>query len=203
MENRSHELALREIRHRLSNSFQLINSYIQLRARRVAGEETRRELMELANLVQSIGTLQEQLAAPGGDFAGFLDQAAQNWRRLGASDGHDALRVEVEAEPIALPDQTVCTLALIAHELVTNAIEHGFPAGSSRRLRILFRRDGQEVELAVVDNGRGAAEDAADGQGSMGLHLVEILSRQLGGRFELSSGQGTVASVRLPSAERR
>ncbi len=194
----SDDLALREIRHRLANSFQLINSFIRLRAGRTGSEEARRELEQVATMITTLGALQERLSQPvGGDFAGFLEETGESWARLATAS---EVRVDVRAEPVELPGRAASPLALIAHELVTNALEHAFPEGGSGTVTVTLGQCDGEIELAVTDDGRGfdaAHAEPVDPQ-SLGLTLVRNLAAQLGGRFEVAVGEGTRAAVKIP-----
>jgi two-component sensor histidine kinase len=97
-------------------------------------------------------------------------------------------------------------LALIAHELVTNCVEHAFADGRAGRVTIGLGPDGdgRHGELAVRDDGRGfdgAAATGGEGKpATLGLSLVRLLAGQLGGSFEIGagSGAGTTARVRFP-----
>jgi signal transduction histidine kinase len=102
----------------------------------------------------------------------------------------------------------------VLRNLITNAAKYRDP-GRRLALRVLARRDGDRVEIAVVDNGRGMdsetqahafepfyrATTAVPGHG-LGLSIVRRTVEAIGGTVELAStlGEGTRVTVAVPSA---
>jgi two-component sensor histidine kinase len=188
------DLRLAEVRHRLANSFQLVSSLVQLRLKRTSDPEGRRQLAWVLDVVTALSLRQRRLAENQDlIFSSYLAEVGSFWQRMSGDRG---VELKVEAECIAVEPDAVSSLALIVHELVTNAVQHAFPDGKAGSVHISFRRgaDGW-AELAVSDNGAGLNGRRP---GSLGLELVERLSRQLGGEFEIASHSGTTARVRFP-----
>lgn len=200
------EVLLAEMRHRLANCFQLITGLVRLRLRRVKGKEAREHLTWLLDAITTLGLLQQRLAAPNeASFQAYLREAAAFWDRLAAEQG---VAVALAAhDGVAVPDEAAPTLALIAHELVTNCLEHAFPEGRAGRVTLMLRSvadgAGPEAELTVADDGCGPGHAIGFGEGvagSLGLGLVRSLASRLGGSFAITRGEpaGTVARVRFP-----
>ena len=126
-------LALAEVRHRLANCFQLIQSLIRHRLAGAASEEARQHLAWLGDAVMALGLLQQRLAAAGDDgFLPYLEDAVGYWNRLGQPQG---VRVTMAVEPgLTVSAARVSTLALVVHELVTNWVkyEKTVPSAGSR-----------------------------------------------------------------------
>jgi two-component sensor histidine kinase len=128
-------------------------------------------------------------------FSDYLAEVAGFWQQMSEDRG---VELKVEAEPLAVGPDAASSLALIVHELVSNAIKYAFLNGKVGSVEISFRRaaDGW-AELAVSDNGVGLPASGPR-SGSLGLELVERLSRQVGGRFDITNHCGTTARVRFP-----
>ena len=91
---------------------------------------------------------------------------------------------------------------LLVNELATNAVKHAFPGGRGRVL-LSARRIGNQIELAIADDGIGMkAKDPAKLSEQRGSNYVAIFVRQLGSTIvalESAPGKtGTVVTVRLP-----
>jgi len=188
-------LLIAELKHRLANSFQLLQAVIQIRLRSADDPESRRHLSWLLDVVTALGMLQQRIGLSGPtDFGAYLIEAAQYWRRI-CEGGSIGIVLDVEA--LQVSESEASTLALIAHELICNAIEHAFPDGGpgSIQLRLRERHDGIR-ELSVSDNGCGLRAQDADGR--QGLGLVRGLATHLGGSIEIESGSGLTVRVLAP-----
>lgn len=89
-------------------------------------------------------------------------------------------------------------LALIANELVTNAIKHGLN-GRAGLLVVSLSDDGSHLHLLVSDDGSGIAPDESVDRGGLGSGLVAELVRRSGGELTLMTGStGTSFRVSIP-----
>src|ERR1700744_1489095 len=76
-------LLISELRHRLANSFQLLQAVIRIRLRSAADPESRRHLSWLLDVVTALGMLQQRIGLTGPtDFGAYLIEAASYWRRV-------------------------------------------------------------------------------------------------------------------------
>jgi chemotaxis protein methyltransferase CheR len=190
-----------EIRHRFANSLELIASLIRLHLRDTDTEDARSRLESVLDAVHVAGHLQAQLDAPSdGTFSALLGALAHSWSAIGSNRG---VEIKVSADPgISVPRQFCSTLALMAQELVTNSLTHGFDGGRSGTVEIVLvaLSNGYKV-LEVKDNGAGLdGRHAPKSRPSIGLNLVRTLATQVGGNFtieEVKSG-GTVARITFP-----
>ena len=105
-------------------------------------------------------------------------------------------------------------LAQVLRNLISNAAKYRAP-GRKLALRVLARKDGDRVEIAVCDNGRGMDAEAAShafepyyrastdvpGHG-LGLSIVRRTIEAIGGTVELAStlGEGTRVTVTVAAA---
>lgn len=89
-------------------------------------------------------------------------------------------------------------VALIAGELVTNALKHAFPRGRQGRIHVRLSPDGAgRALLSVSDDGLGLPAAAARGR-TLGLRLVDELAAELGGTVVVVRGDGTCISLCWP-----
>ncbi len=189
-------LLIAELRHRLANSFQLLQAVIHIRLRSAEDPESRRHLAWLLDVVTALGMLQQRVGLSGPtDFGAYLIEAATYWRRI-CEGGSIGIALDVEA--VEVSDSQASTLALIAHELICNAVEHAFPNGGpgSIQVRLTERRDGTR-ELTISDNGCGLGE-GGEGSDRQGLGLVRGLAAHLNGGVEIEDNGGLTVRVTVP-----
>ncbi len=102
-----------------------------------------------------------------------------------------------------LPESISITAYRIAQECLTNVARH---AGATRALvraaRVAATDDStdDQLELAVIDDGKGTVEQVMDREGHFGLRGMRERAQALGGSFEVKQSplQGVSIYVRLP-----
>ncbi len=93
---------------------------------------------------------------------------------------------------------------MVINELLQNAAEHAFPPGDTRdeerRVTVVLRNDGTDLEVEVRDSGRGLPDDFAIGQAAtLGLSIVrDLVTGQLGGSITMHTDGGTVVELHIP-----
>ncbi|WP_340314730.1 sensor histidine kinase [Rhizorhabdus argentea] len=194
------ELLFRELQHRVSNNLQVISGLLSLQMRGVSDAAARLALDEASRRLALIGRIHRQLYSPHGQelrLAAFLEQLGAD---LIDASGRFGIDYRVEAvDDVALAADAAVPMALIIAEAVTNAIEHGFPAGEGGHILIRVTRVDGAVEISVSDDGAGLPADFDLAKSdSLGLKLAQMLARQMGGSFRLTGGDGTAAVLRIP-----
>jgi two-component sensor histidine kinase len=141
--------------------------------------------------------VQHRLLSPNGDdFGAVLQDLAPQWRR-GA--GGRPVTIEVEVEPVPAAEQVAPALALIAQELVANAVAHAFPDGRAGVVRVELKRlDAARAVLVVTDDGIGYAPPEERDDGRLGLWLIGGLADQVKGVLTTNCDSGVVARLEFP-----
>jgi PAS domain S-box-containing protein len=105
-----------------------------------------------------------------------------------------------DLESVALPRAQAMSCGLLFHELLANAVTHGFPEGRSGKVTVALRRAPDDMlELRVADTGVGVPAALDIHQPTrLGWQLVTLLTRQLHGEVVLEGDQGTRITVRWP-----
>jgi two-component system, OmpR family, sensor kinase len=172
-----------------------------LRRDLVAGElEAERLAKLLSNLLRLAQEGQPAATATSIALAGVAERAAERWRDQAERDGH---AIELAGEGAPSVHASAGDLDTIVDNLVENALNYSAP---DTAIRIEWGLDGGEAFLAVLDHGRGIADDEADrifdrfyrGSASrgadgtvpgtgLGLAIVEALARRWGAQATLTN----------------
>jgi two-component sensor histidine kinase len=200
------DVLLKEIHHRVKNNLQLVTSLLSLQRQATADEAVGRAIREGQNRVKSIALIHEKLYQSDNlSRIDFQEYAHSLGTYLMHCSPPEHVQLRLESEPIRVDVDTAVRLGLIITELITNALKHAFPTNfqplsdhnqpTTNQIVISFRQPAARLfELQVADNGVGMpippAPDGA-GSGSLGLRLVHILTRQLGGKLGIDSPRGT------------
>ena len=176
---------LREMRHRISNSLQIIASILLLKAGSVTSEETKKELRAAHQRVMSVAAVQGHLQASDGieqiEMGPYLTKLASG---LAASmvGPKQNIDIKVLSDKGTLPTSHAVSIGLIVTELIMNAVKYAFPKPrASARIRVTFETAGGDWKLTVSDNGVGrrpAPEEPAST--GLGTTLIAALAKQLG-----------------------
>ena len=106
------------------------------------------------------------------------------------------LQINCEADAMQLSNDAAMPLALIANELITNAVKYGLNGQVAGIVRVRLRRENDSFLFYVEDDGPGVDLESVQRRSS-GLALVQALARQLGGKFEMIRTPATRCSVRF------
>ncbi|MEO6582023.1 MAG: histidine kinase dimerization/phosphoacceptor domain -containing protein [Sphingomicrobium sp.] len=207
------KMLVKEMRHRIANSLQIIASILLLKASSVTSKETRNELRDAHQRVMSVAAVQSHLhEVPGIDLVDvgvYLTKLGAGLASSMISPGQ-SIKLTVAADKGTLPTSQAVSLGLIVTELVINAIKHAFPKDrKSARIRVIFEKAGHDWKLTVSDNGTGrGGEKARSAKSGLGTVLIAALAKQLDAQIEdVPSAQGLTVSVtrasfvsRLPQA---
>lgn len=200
-------ILLQEIHHRVKNNLQIVSSLLDLQASHVWDARDEQMFRESQCRVRSIALLHEKLYQSEDlasiDFSAYVRDLAQKLMisyKTGVSDVH----VHVRIEQVRLSLDSAIPCGLIMNELVSNSLKHAFRPSAKRaqvenEIDILLRRwqDGG-LELVVSDNGIGGSPSWPPiGKESVGLHLVNILARQLCAEVEVRTENGTQFAIRF------
>lgn len=183
-----------ELQRRLLGGYQLLQTIVGIRLRSVVDPESVRHLAWLSDVTAAMELISRRMTAEGPlDFAGYLDDVANFWSR--ACEGRP-VRIDVRGQAALLPDSHLLPLAIITHELISNACRHAFPDARRGSIAVAFSRAVGGVSLVVRDSGIGA-EALIPGEG---LSLVQGLVEHLGGSMNIETAPeaGVGVRIRLP-----
>lgn len=193
---------LAEIHHRVKNNLAVVSGLIELQ-KNEAGDEVRPILQDTQSRIHSIAMIHEKLYQTEtlsdidiqeyiGDFADMVTN----------SFGSDQKNITItqEVQSFSLDITKAVPIGLILNELLNNAYKHGFSDLRSGNLRISLAKENGTGTLRVADDGQGLPDDfSLDDQQSLGMTLIQTLTKQLKGEFEIKPGdEWTTFQVKFP-----
>jgi len=191
------DLMIREMKHRMANSLQLIASILILKAEKVS-PEVRTHLHDAHERIMSIYTIEKYLDTTslneeievGPYLTGLCGSLALSMI------GHDRpIKLVVEADGGMATSAEGISLGLITAELVINALKHAFDMEEEGTIVVHYKTKDGGWCLAVEDNGKGMQVDPARPEG-LGTTIVQSLARQLNATVSIdTSPKGTTVSI--------
>jgi PAS domain S-box-containing protein len=124
---------------------------------------------------------------------------------LGASGAREGETWSLAGPPVELSARVTQSMAMAAHELVTNAIKHGALAQAGGRIDVRWQveREGASRRLRLDWRERGVALAGRPASSGFGMQIIErMLPYALGGTSELSfHGDGLECVIVVPLGE--
>jgi len=187
---------------------QIISSLLNLQSQHLKADEQFAVsiLKESQNRVKSMAMIHENLYQSK-DFTHikFEDYITRLVYELFYSYSGDAdkIRLVVDVDDVNLNMETAVPCGLIVSELFTNSVKYAFPEGREGEIRVSLKQepgkdDAREFILTVSDDGVGFPPDLDyRNTETLGLELVNSLTRQIDGNISLDLTQGTKFTVKF------
>jgi two-component sensor histidine kinase len=210
---RARETLLREMHHRVKNNLQQVASILRMQRRRTADPVAKQILRENIGRIYGIAATHDLLSHTDELGRARLDDIARKIVGIVQANlllPEQKIRFEIGSMPAMLPSEQATTFAIIANELIANAIEHGFEGRMRGEIRMSEDLIDGWIVFRVADDGQGIREGFdIETTNSMGLRLVRELVKELHGDVTLfreyapEDGDGpprgwTIAEARFP-----
>jgi PAS domain S-box-containing protein len=193
---REKESMLKEIHHRVKNNLQVISSLLSLQAASVTQPDALGVLAESQNRVRAMALVHETLYQSHNladvDFSRYLAELCEYlFRAYGIDTARVRLVLDVNVTDVSL-DKTI-PFGLLVNEIVSNSLKYAFPDNRSGNITVRAQIDTDgRLNLTLADDGIGLPPDlAVDRTSSLGLRLIQILTKQLGGELRIERTGGT------------
>ena len=196
------ELLHREIHHRVKNNLNLIASLLSVQAEYVRDPEDIRLLEDARSRVIATARIHERLTYRADvsrvDFGEYLILLGEEFR---SSSPRPDITITMKTIEVSLEFERAIYAGLIVNELATNAITHAFPDGRGGTITISLSSPApRQLRLSVSDNGTGLPPTVDPSESSsMGMMVVQSLSKQLGGKVDIKTGAGTTFTIDFPA----
>lgn len=192
------ELLFRELQHRVSNDFTIVNSLLDLQRRRSTDQETREALEQAMGRIRSVARVHHHLyTLPDIGAIDFRQYLADLCTALAqAAFPPTGLYLRCHCDQAYMPRSRAIAVGLVTNELVTNAVKHAFPNDRAGNIDVLFQKSDSGWLLSVKDDGIGFSQ--ATPRTGLGTSLLEEFARQAGGTLSIEAGNGTLARLALP-----
>jgi PAS domain S-box-containing protein len=188
---RTRDLLLHEVNHRVKNSLQIVTGLLALQANRIEHPEARQKLLDARAQVSTIARIHQAIYQSHQhdqvEFIGFLRSLAESLVGKGAA--RETELVFDAPDILLLPFDRGVPVALVAGEIITNAVKHG-SGKDGLRIAVSVRQSGDETIIAIEDNGPGLPADFnPDEIDSLGMEIIFGLAEQAHGRVEYEKGK--------------
>lgn len=174
------EILVHELAHRVKNTLATVQSIASLSFRNSQGPEA---LRQFHDRLQALVRSHDLLTRKNWQHADLSEIAEAAMAPLREERGH---RFAISGSPVSLPPTTAVPIAMIMHELCTNALKYGALSNETGRVTINWttRADPAGIAISLIWSERGGPPVQPPDEEGFGTRLIANLSRQLGGDSE-------------------
>jgi len=194
------ETLLQEVHHRVKNNLLTLYSLVNLqRISLKEGHSAEQALEDTKQRISAMGTVHRMLFESKNfseiDFSEYIRLLINEIKvTYGTTDCQ--IEVAVDVDPIVLNMDKAISCGLIINELLVNSFRHAFLGKTKGHIDIFMKKNPNNIELKIKDDGIGMDFDPLSGQGkTLGLRLVDMLSQQLDAKITYKGGQGSLFTI--------
>jgi two-component sensor histidine kinase len=194
------ETLLKEIHHRVKNNLQLVSGMLELQAVKIDDKKVRDNLQAGQKRLKSMSLIHELLYS--GDNLGTIDfkeyvSKLTNDIAIAFGDKKKKIDFHFEIKDVRFEVNTAVPLGLIITELITNTYRHAFIKKRKGNIYLkLKEKENGDFQLIIRDDGKGMPKGFDYNKvSSLGMRLVNGLTRQLEGKLDIQNGKGTTIII--------
>lgn len=201
------DVLMKEIHHRVKNNLQVISGLLELQGKTLTDDAAREALEEGRNRVRSIALIHQNLyqfenlsSIDLKRFAGDLCRQVQS-----VFQREKTVSLAVDVPDVHLDIDSAVPLGLILNELLSNSFKYAFKDVSEGEIGVTVNVISEgRFRLVYSDNGPGLPEHFEVRKATtLGLQLVNDLTRQIGGRVHYQALKGAVFTIDFTNREVR
>ncbi|MBX2975126.1 MAG: PAS domain S-box protein [Ignavibacteriaceae bacterium] len=200
------KLLIKEIHHRVKNNFQSVSSMLFLQASMQTDEKLQEILNVSRNRIHSLAIIHQKLQetedVSNVNLMVYFEKLIENLKESYLVENQNIKINFNMSQDVLLPVNQAVHLGLIFNELISNVFKYAFPDNREGEITIQFKVEKGMNYLIVKDNGIGLpANFDISNSSSLGLKIIESMSKQLHGEFNYSSSAGTEFILSFPQVE--
>lgn len=189
------EWLLREIHHRVKNNLHMVVGLLASQVEFLKNEEAVQAINSSQNRIHAMSLIHQKLYQSENlsiiDMPSYIFELTEYLKD--SFEIRKSIRFVLDIDSFNLPLSHSIPIGLIFNEAVTNAIKYAFPDHKNGVINISLKtNDNKNYVLIIQDNGLGLPDDFDPyNSPSLGIKLMNGLSDDIKGKFQISSENGT------------
>lgn len=184
-----------ELAHRVKNNLFFISTLMKMQGRRLENEEAKQAVKEGETRLEAMSLLHRKLHSSNNEndinIGEYIQELCSNLQHSFPYSGNPP-HIKIDAKELTVGGEPAVRIGLIINELVTNSFKYAFLKEENPMIEIIIRNaDLDNYEFIYKDNGEGLpSEFDLENNQSMGLKLINTLTKQLEGTVNISNKNG-------------
>ncbi|MEN7546554.1 PAS domain S-box protein [Rapidithrix thailandica] len=198
------EILLKEIHHRVKNNMQVVSGLIMLQSNYILNPMYKNLFQESANRIRSMAMIHEKLYQSDTlskiEFSNYIRDIIGYIKNAYCPPGI-LIRAELDLSPAYLDINMAVPCGLLINEILSNAYKHAFLGRDKGHIYIKFDKLGDLYTLILKDDGVGFEQEVSLKKSkTLGLTLINALSKQLKAEIEFDNHSGTEFRIQFKTA---
>lgn len=196
------ELLLKELHHRVKNNLQILSSLLSLQSQQLTDDTALKAVKSSESRINAMALIHRKLyTVDQNRTVDIKEYITELIEYLVYSYGYHEknFKLDLEINEISIDVDKAIPLGLILNELISNAFKHAYQNQPNPRLMInLAYPDAHELNIRIRDNGAGMPPVDEKQRKTFGMKIVTTLIKELKGRLDVKSGDGTTCDLNIP-----
>ncbi|MEM8938388.1 MAG: tetratricopeptide repeat protein [Bacteroidota bacterium] len=197
---RDKELLMSEIHHRTKNNLLLVQNLLSAQLIKTENTNVRSALDSIRRRLESIRLIYEILYQSNTydsiSLSNYLEILSK--KLLEGFSNAENIKIDLKAENISVNKDVIVTIGLIVNEILTNSFKHAFEETRMGKVVITAKIENNFLKINISDNGIGIPAEGMKKE-SLGMRLVDGLSRQLMATYRIVNEFGTKFYLDIPT----
>jgi two-component sensor histidine kinase len=202
------EMLIKEIHHRVKNNLEVICSLLELQIDGIDDEIAKAAVVESEGRIQSIGLIHHKLYNNNEnvstvEFQSFINDLYKQIEGVFRKPEVE-IRFEIDSDEKQINIDAAVPLGLILNELFTNSFKYAFSPERKNTvsIQLISTKNGNCDMIIYKDSGPGLPKDFdIQTTQSLGMKLIHLLSKQIGGKLSYYYDSGSVFEIPLKKDE--
>lgn len=194
-------ILFKELHHRIKNNLNMVANLLSLKSRITNSPDLIEFIMETRNRIYSISKTHDQLLK-----LEELDQLNVKEYILDLINNViNTYTTRPQLYPVAedienhkIDVDIILSLGLLTNEIVSNIIKYAYDPKTGGEIQVSFVSHNSMYIFEIGDQGAGFESKESD---SLGLTLIELLSKQINGSLEVKNDSGVSYKIIIPAKE--
>lgn len=175
---------VKEVHHRVKNNLQIISSLLRMQSNEIEHHEAKAQFEEAVNRVMTMALIHQKLYQ-GNSLSNikpkeYFEELAFDIMKIHNSRKNISIDFNISIEQIGL--KSIVPVGLIFNELISNSFKHAFNDQPNGVVSLNFTKTEENYTMIYKDSGYWKNSES----NGFGLELIDTLTQQLDGTFELS-----------------
>ena len=188
------DLMLKEVNHRVKNNLQIMISLLHLQLTKTTEDTIREAFLETISRLESISIIHNMLYTN----QNYTTISADHYLKelinyiIHSFGAEDRISAEYDIDTTKLSIDQAVTIGIITNEVITNVVKYAYDPKDNGHIFITLKTENDRHIFSIRDAGRGLPDEYLYGENdSLGIKLIQSLSKQFGSKLEIKNQKGT------------